>query len=82
MGSTPLHLAVESRNVSLVEALLKAKGIDVNAKNSFNLTPIHCAEAHPDPEMVALLRSKEKKGFFSIMGNMLARMSSTSSREC
>jgi ankyrin repeat protein len=42
VGFTPLHKAVQSRSIVMVDVLV-AEGADVNAKNNYGSTPLHMA---------------------------------------
>ncbi len=44
-GNTLLHLAAMYANTEVVNLLLQQAGIDVNARNADNRTPLHCAAA-------------------------------------
>ncbi|KAL0490273.1 cyclin-dependent kinase inhibitor [Acrasis kona] len=54
---TPLHNAVSSQNVKLVEYLLSTKQCDLNAINEFNATPLELAILHQQKEITDLLQA-------------------------
>ena len=51
---TPLHLAAQRDNLHLVEALLKCKGINVNYKNAFGMTPLSMAKSEKVRQVLLL----------------------------
>lgn len=52
---TALHIAVKGRNETGIRVLLKAEGIDVNAKDCHYRTPLFLAVQQGDAHLVALL---------------------------
>ncbi len=54
---TPLHVAARSKNIAGSE-LLVAAGADVNAKDTYDATPLHWAVINNSPEIVKLLLEK------------------------
>lgn len=52
-----LNWAAWNNEELVVRFLLSAPGIDVNARNSFGWTPLHCAAAYGYQDIVALLLS-------------------------
>jgi hypothetical protein len=59
-GITPLHWAISRNDPNIVKLLLKASGIDVNAKeDEYGKTPLHIAAARGSPELVKLLLQKK-----------------------
>lgn len=54
-GRTPLHAAVESKNVHSVEWLLR-KGVKKNVKNALGQTPLEIAKLLKCQEIVSLLQ--------------------------
>ena len=53
-GRTPLHVAVELKNITLVKVLLSA-GVNVNAKEGCGATPLTLAVINSDDDMCKLL---------------------------
>ncbi|MBN8827690.1 MAG: ankyrin repeat domain-containing protein [Sphingobacteriia bacterium] len=53
-GVTPLHLAVKSREIHIVEFLLE-NGANPNLKDDLESTPLHCAALQPSTEIAKLL---------------------------
>lgn len=56
-GSTPLHLAVQSRNGDIARLLID-KGADIDARDYSGRTPLHIASRDNCREMILLLLSK------------------------
>ncbi len=56
-GSTPLHIAASTNNISAVQLLLQKKSLQVNKKNYQELTPLLFALGHRFKKMLKLLLS-------------------------
>lgn len=55
-NQTPLHVAVQTRRIDMVQLLLTAPGIDINKKCLFQETPLHTAIfAHCDSKIIEAL---------------------------
>lgn len=54
-GDTPLHVAVGRHEYEIMTALLNFSRVDVNAKNRFNVTPLHIAAEEGCSVFVATL---------------------------
>ena len=53
--STPLHLVCRQKGSCELCKLLLVHGTEVNARNSFGITPLHYAAATPEPQTIELL---------------------------
>jgi ankyrin repeat protein len=56
-GKTPLHIAVDHRNVELIQYLLNEKGVDQNIPDNDEKTPFYYAYLNNNDEIVKILQS-------------------------
>lgn len=54
-GQTPLHIAAQKGDISIVRLLLDSKTVNVNAQDSSGATPLHLASENGHIEVVKLL---------------------------
>ena len=60
-GSTPLHLACLSRNVSCVKILCEKSKIELEPRDKNGKTPLQLAKSHRHSEIVRILQAEQKR---------------------
>ena len=62
---TPLHLAILSNDIETIKLFLSNKKVNVNAKNSRGLTPVHLA-ANSNLEIFKLICEREDANYDAV----------------